>query len=144
MSDWSNIWFILQFLFFILFFSIIKAWLLMFLGSLEKARLYESLWLIEKKGNYLMQYKQYNGKGHFLRFLYWVSPMPMETACIQFSCKVHKSSGSVSLKVVSATFLLVCFLNLKNSTYETRKNIFYFTSKALFVLKKKVRISDQM
>ena len=39
-----------------------------------------------------------------------------------------------SLKVVSATFLLVCFLYLKESTCETRKNAFCFTSKALFVL----------
>ena len=38
------------------------------------------------------------------------------------------------LKVMSATFLLVCFLRLKESTCETRKNVFYFTSKALFVL----------
>ena len=37
------------------------------------------------------------------------------------------------LKVVSATFLLVCFLSLKDSTCETRKNVFYFTPKALFV-----------
>ena len=32
--------------------------------------------------------------------------------------------------------LLVCFLSLKESTCETRKNVFYFTSKALFVLEK--------
>ena len=38
------------------------------------------------------------------------------------------------LKVVSATFLLVCFLRLKESTCETRKNVFYFTSKAVFIL----------
>ena len=38
------------------------------------------------------------------------------------------------LKVMSATFLLVCFLRLKESTFETRKNVFYFTSKALSVL----------
>ena len=41
-----------------------------------------------------------------------------------------------SLKVVSATFLLVCFSSLEESTYEIWKNIFYFTSKALFVLAK--------
>ena len=39
-------------------------------------------------------------------------------------------------KVVSATFLLVCFLSLNESTCQTKKNTFYFTSKALFVLKK--------
>ena len=38
------------------------------------------------------------------------------------------------LKFVSATLLLVCFVCLKESTCETRENIFYFTSKALFVL----------
>ena len=38
------------------------------------------------------------------------------------------------LKVVSTTFLLVCFLCLKQNTCETRKSVFYFTSKALFVL----------
>ena len=54
---------------------------------------------------------------------------------------VHQQSGSNLfvimfedlLKVVSASFLLVCF---KKSTCETTKNVFYFDSKALFVLKK--------
>ena len=39
-----------------------------------------------------------------------------------------------SLKVVSATFLLVHFVSLKEGTCEIRKNLFYFTSKALFNL----------
>ena len=43
---------------------------------------------------------------------------------------------STSLKVVSTTFLLVCFLSINESTCQTRKNAFYFTSKALFVLEK--------
>ena len=38
------------------------------------------------------------------------------------------------LKVVPATFLPVCFLGSKKSTCETRKNVFYFTSNAFFVL----------
>ena len=38
------------------------------------------------------------------------------------------------LKVVSTIFLVVCFVCLKESTCETRKNVFYFTSKALFIL----------
>ena len=38
------------------------------------------------------------------------------------------------LKVVPTTSLLLCFLRLKESTCETSKNVFYFTSKALFVL----------
>ena len=41
-----------------------------------------------------------------------------------------------NLKVVSATFLLVCILSLKENTCKARKNVFYFTSKALFVLEK--------
>ena len=36
-----------------------------------------------------------------------------------------------TLKVVSPTFLLVCFVCLKVSTFETKKNAFYFTLKAL-------------
>ena len=42
--------------------------------------------------------------------------------------------GHSYLKVVSDTCLLVCFLSLKESTCQTRKNVSYFTSKALFVL----------
>ena len=49
----------------------------------------------------------------------------------QFSLKIKITT---SLKVVSATFLLVCFVCLKERTYETRVNVFYFTLKALFVL----------
>ena len=39
------------------------------------------------------------------------------------------------LEFVSATFLLVCFLSLK-STCKTWQHVFYFTSKALFLVKK--------
>ena len=42
--------------------------------------------------------------------------------------------GFQYLKVVSAIFLVVCFVCLKESTFETRKNVFDLTSKALFVL----------
>ena len=45
----------------------------------------------------------------------------------------HKLKGSKTLKVVSATFLLV-FCMAKIECFEIRKNVFYFTSKALFVL----------
>ena len=38
------------------------------------------------------------------------------------------------LNVVSATLLLVCFLSLKDTTCETKKNVFYFTLKDVFVL----------
>ena len=44
--------------------------------------------------------------------------------------------GPQCLKVVSATFLLACFSNLKESTCEARENVFHFTLKALFVLEK--------
>ena len=42
----------------------------------------------------------------------------------------------MALKVVSATFLLVCFVYLDERTCETKKNVvvFFFTSKALFIL----------
>ena len=45
-----------------------------------------------------------------------------------------RGGRNYALKVVTATFLLVCFLRLKESTCETSKNVFYFTSKALFTL----------
>ena len=41
-----------------------------------------------------------------------------------------------TLKVVSATILLVCFLSLNKSTCQNRKNAFYFASNALFILEK--------
>ena len=40
----------------------------------------------------------------------------------------------ITYKILSATFLLVYFVCLKESTCETWKNVFYFTSKALFVI----------
>ena len=46
------------------------------------------------------------------------------------------------LKVVSATFFLVCFLSLKESFCETRKKKIYFTSKALFVLEKMLKFTS--
>ena len=45
-----------------------------------------------------------------------------------------KNLRKLGLKVVSATFLLVCFICLKESYCKTRKNAFYFTSEALLVL----------
>ena len=57
----------------------------------------------------------------------------------RFKSKAHnvfiEEVNKIALKVVSATFLQVCFLCLKESTFETRKNTFYFTWKALFILK---------
>ena len=41
-----------------------------------------------------------------------------------------------NLMVVSATFVLVYFSGLNESTCQTRKNVFYFTSKALSILEK--------
>ena len=40
----------------------------------------------------------------------------------------------LSLKVLSAVVLVVCFVSLKEGTYETRENAFYITSKAFFIL----------
>ena len=54
----------------------------------------------------------------------------------------------VVLKFVSTTFLLGCFVCRKESTFETRKNAFHFTSKALLVLEiikfKHFRYSNMM
>ena len=40
----------------------------------------------------------------------------------------------IDSKVVSATFLLICFVCLKGSISEARKSVFYFTLKARFVI----------
>ena len=50
--------------------------------------------------------------------------------------KVIFFAGKIVLKIVSATFLPVCFARLTESFCETRKNVFYFTSKALIVHEK--------
>ena len=47
-----------------------------------------------------------------------------------------KSNAWGNLRIVSATYLLVRFLSLSKTTCQTKKNVFYFTSKALFVLEK--------
>ena len=53
--------------------------------------------------------------------------------CVSLLTYIFVASVEV-LKVVSATFLLVCIKRLKESACETRKNVFYFTSNTLFVL----------
>ena len=50
-----------------------------------------------KKWNSVMQYGQYHAKGLFWRFLYWFSPVPMQTVCTQFLHKLQKNPESVSL-----------------------------------------------
>ena len=63
------------------------------------------------------------------------------------------SFGDFFLKKVETTLKVLCLLYfckfvLKETTYETKKNVFYFTSKALFVLEKikvyNIRYSDFM
>ena len=61
----------------------------------------------------------------FIAFLYFFS--------IRFDSFDSKTLEFLYLKVVSATFLLDRFVCLKESTFETRKNTFYFTSKALLL-----------
>ena len=41
--------------------------------------------------------------------------------------QLQQQQEFTTLKVVSATFLLVCFVSVQEGTGETRKNIFYFT-----------------
>ena len=59
--------------------------------------------------------------------------------CCTFSKRIRLNIDklvklSPILKVVLTAFLLVCFVCLKESTFATRKSVFYFASKALFVL----------
>ena len=48
-----------------------------------------------------------------------------------FNCPLKFTSWYA---LVSATFLVVCFLSLKESTQQTSKNAFYLTSEVVFVL----------
>ena len=50
---------------------------------------------------------------------------------------LHELQNDLRL-VVSATFALVYFLSLNESTCQTRKNAFYFISKALFILENQI------
>ena len=77
---------------------------------------------------YLELYSQANFEYH----LSWhiASYFSNMSRCRDYSFSVD------TLRVVSATFLLVCFLVLNKSTCQTRENVFYFTSKAHFVLEK--------
>ena len=65
-------------------------------------------------------------------------PAGLTAAASAADAGIHKkilgSGHNTTLKAVSTTFLLVCFVCLKDSTCETSKNVFYFTLKALFVL----------
>ena len=47
-----------------------------------------------------------------------------------------RSFAQLVLKGCVRYILLVCFISLNGSTCQTKKNDFYFTSKALFVLEK--------
>ena len=79
-------------------------------------------------------------------FLYFLFKFGYQTAvkvwlnkCIShfLLIRIHSmQGGTASLKVLSATFVQVYFLSLNKSTCQTRKNVFYFTSKALFVREK--------
>ena len=55
---------------------------------------------------------------------------------VKVQCGKHEKccgqACSKMLMVLFATFLLVCFLILKESTWETRKNIFLFHFKSSF------------
>ena len=50
---------------------------------------------------------------------------------------LHELQNDLRL-VVSATFALVYFLSLNESTCQTRKNAFYFISKALFIFENQI------
>ena len=63
----------------------------------------------------------------------WVNAFSMSEGN---NCIAEPNLEVLPLKVVSAIFVLVCFLSLNESTSQTRKKAFYFTSRALFVLEK--------
>ena len=75
-----------------------------------------------------------------LKFIWWLGKnVKKKYLMCQIPIKLLKehatpNSSLQNLKVVSATFLLVRFVCLKESTCETRKNAFYFTLKTLLVL----------
>ena len=92
---------------------------------------------------------------YFLSYSLWKKKLPITThksashsLARRVTRKGKKSKGTLikigylikrlklTLKAVFATFLLVCFLCLKENTCETRKNIFHYFSEALFVLEK--------
>ena len=52
------------------------------------------------------------------------------------NCCLEYTNIKDDFKVVSATFVRVCFLVLNERTCQIRKNVFYFTSKALFAVEK--------
>ena len=59
---------------------------------------------------------------------FFKGPLPIWLGSMQL---LH---SNIPLKGCVCYILLVCFLCLKERTCETRKNVFYFTLKALFVL----------
>ena len=65
-----------------------------------------------------------------------VNPPKNTASCFSFQHLPSFRHTHTKLKVVSATFLLVSFLSVNESTYQTRKRVFYFTSEALSVLEK--------
>ena len=66
--------------------------------------------------------------------LYLVYPLNHQSKHVESPQKVLFLLVDTELRVVFAIFLLVCFVCLKESTLETRKNVLYFSSKALFIL----------
>ena len=68
--------------------------------------------------------------------LIWVGSLRVRFAVGIMLVRIMLETWNLELKgkVVSAIFLLVCFAWLNESAFETRKNVFYFILKALFVL----------
>ena len=64
------------------------------------------------------------------------NPNKKRKILIAFDDMIVDMLSNKNLKVVYSTYLPLCFLSLDQSTSETRKNIVYFTSKALFILEK--------
>ena len=95
---------------------------------------------ISWKNIFLFEKKLFQRLGAFFltaKPLIWASFFPQKIKFILFfKCDylILIQYWKHGLKVVSATFLLGCLIYLKESTCETRRNAFYFTSKALLIL----------
>ena len=91
---------------------------------------------IYKIYSYLLEESEVVARNSSMKKVFLKIPQnSQENICAGVSCNIAASwRPETSLKVVSTTFFLVCFLCLKETTCETRRNVFYFTWKALFVL----------
>ena len=95
----------------------------------------------KQKNSILYKHKNVGNKSQELNNLkfsgrFFVSEsVSHENQQLAYLCRQLKSAHKIhSTWFFKGTFLLVCFVCLKESICDTRKNVSYFTSKALFIL----------